>query len=196
VLTAALVVVAGRGLVGSLTPSAPAPPPESAYIPLQPPPATRLGPDATASGGSATLATIPPPSPTSSATPTASPKATLGPVLALSVRSFDDPDGGDMDVLTANPTPTPTPKPPPLPAPRQTLTGTATWYTNGTTAMRLPRGTLVKICGSATCVVRRIGDYGPATWTGHIVDLTPQDFRTVCGCGTGTGVIRVKVYVY
>lgn len=189
-LTIALVVVAGRGLVGSLTPSDPPSPPASAYIPFQPPPATPpIASDATALEAPIAVAAA------ASSAPPPSPSPSVAGALPIA-RAFDDPDGAEPDVLTLNPTPTPTPKPPPLPAPRQVLTGTATWYTAGTTAMRLPRGTLVKICGSATCVVRRTGDYGPATWTGHIADLTPQDFRTVCGCGTGTGVIRVRITIY
>src|SRR5438105_4703604 len=35
--------------------------------------------------------------------------------------------------------------------PRYTVSGTASFYSNGTTAMRLPRGTVVVICGAAGC---------------------------------------------
>ena len=45
--------------------------------------------------------------------------------------------------------------------PRYTLTGFATFYDNGTTAMRLPRGTLVVICGGGGCIERVVNDYGP-----------------------------------
>ena len=82
--------------------------------------------------------------------------------------------------------------------PRYTISGVATWYDNGTTAMRLPRGTLVVICGPAACVERRITDYGPAAWFRpvRVADLTPSDFRTVCGCSIGTGITTVTVRVY
>ena len=42
-----------------------------------------------------------------------------------------------------------------------TLTGRATFYDNGTTAMRLPRGTVVVICGNGGCIERVVNDYGP-----------------------------------
>jgi hypothetical protein len=45
--------------------------------------------------------------------------------------------------------------------PKYTLSGGATFYDNGTTAMRLPRGTVVKICGNGGCIVRVVNDYGP-----------------------------------
>ncbi len=186
-LTVALVLVAGTGLVGSLTPSEPPRIPESAFVPLQPPQATPLQqPDQTASGDPALAAAE---APSAAASPSPTPGPSLTPV------AHERPGVGLG--ATEPPTPKPTPKPTPaLGTPRQILTGTATWYNNGTTAMRLPRGTLVKICGSHACVVRRTGDWGPAPWTHHIADLTPQDFRTVCGCGPGTGVIHVKISVY
>jgi len=78
------------------------------------------------------------------------------------------------------------------------IRGYATWYDNGTTAMRLPRGTRVRICGPGGCVQRVVSDYGPTA--GHkpdrVVDLTPADFRRVCGCSLGTGTVRVTVSVY
>ena len=45
--------------------------------------------------------------------------------------------------------------------PRRKLSGEATFYDNGTTAMRLPGGTLVRICGPGGCIVRTVTDYGP-----------------------------------
>ncbi len=82
--------------------------------------------------------------------------------------------------------------------PRYTISGWATWYSNGTTAMRLPRGTVVVICGDGGCVERTVNDYGPMA--GHrpvrIVDLMPADFVRTCGCGLGTGTQYVTVRVY
>ena len=83
--------------------------------------------------------------------------------------------------------------------PRFTLTGEASFYDNGTTAMRLPRGTTVIICGAGGCVERVISDYGPATWAGgggRIADLYRPDFFAICGCGWWSGVTRVTVSVY
>ena len=82
-------------------------------------------------------------------------------------------------------------------APRYAVSGIATWYDNGTTAMRLPRGTVVVICGAGGCVQRTVTDYGPAGRDSpRIVDLMPGDFTAVCGCSLGTGTQRVTVKIY
>lgn len=82
--------------------------------------------------------------------------------------------------------------------PRYAVTGYATWYANGTTAMRLPRGTVVVICGRGGCVERTVTDYGPRAGFRpvRVVDLMPSDFEAVCGCGLGTGTQYVTVRVY
>jgi hypothetical protein len=82
--------------------------------------------------------------------------------------------------------------------PRYTLTGFATFYDHGTTAMRLPRGTLVVICGAGGCLERRITDYGPnaAMYPERIVDMYRPDFFRICGCGWWSGTTRVTVKVY
>lgn len=92
----------------------------------------------------------------------------------------------------------------PLPAaqsapkpPRFSLTGYATWYANGTTAMRLPYGTVIRVCGGGGCVERHVTDWGPsAAYPTRIVDMTPGDFATVCGCSTWKGTTAVRVDVY
>jgi hypothetical protein len=84
----------------------------------------------------------------------------------------------------------------PLPGPpKYTLTGGATFYDNGTTAMRLPRGTIVKICGNGGCIVRVVNDYGPQKKS-RVVDLYRPDFFAICGCGSWSGTTQVTVYVY
>ncbi len=84
----------------------------------------------------------------------------------------------------------------PLPGkPRYTLSGGATFYDNGTTAMRLPRGTIVKICGKGGCIVRVVNDYGPQKKS-RVVDLYRPDFFAVCGCPSWAGTTKVTVYVY
>lgn len=75
------------------------------------------------------------------------------------------------------------------------LRGEATFYDNGTTAMRLPRGTVVIICGGGGCIERVVNDYGPQK-PSRIVDLYRPDFFDVCGCPSWSGVVGVTVHVY
>jgi hypothetical protein len=79
--------------------------------------------------------------------------------------------------------------------PRYTLTGYASFYDNGTTAMRLPRGTVVVICGAAGCLERVVTDYGPVKPI-RIVDMYRPDFFKICGCGWWSGTTQVTVSVY
>jgi hypothetical protein len=83
-----------------------------------------------------------------------------------------------------------------LKPPRYTITGVATFYGNGTTAMRLPRGTTVIICGAGGCIERTINDYGPMAGTDRIADLYTPDFFDICGCPSWSGETRVTVSVY
>lgn len=85
-----------------------------------------------------------------------------------------------------------------LKPPRYKLSGYATFYDNGTTAMRLPRGTTVIICGGGGCIERTINDYGPAAnaGLGRIVDLYRPDFFDICGCPWFSGTTWVTVSVY
>ena len=79
--------------------------------------------------------------------------------------------------------------------PRYTLRGEATFYDNGTTAMRIPRGTIVVICGGGGCVERVVSDYGPVK-PSRVVDLYRPDFFDVCGCPSWSGTTSVTVSVY
>jgi hypothetical protein len=79
--------------------------------------------------------------------------------------------------------------------PKYTLTGQATFYDAGYTAMRLPRGTTVVICGDGGCIERVVNDYGPQK-ASRIVDLYRPDFFKVCGCPSWSGVANVTVRVY
>ena len=84
-----------------------------------------------------------------------------------------------------------------LKPPRYKLSGYATFYANGTTAMRLPRGTTVIVCGDGGCIERVISDYGPiASYRNRIVDLYTPDFFAVCGCPSWSGTTWVTVSVY
>ena len=83
-----------------------------------------------------------------------------------------------------------------LKPPRYRLTGYASFYDNGTTAMRLPRGKTVIICGGGGCIERVINDYGPVASTGRIVDLFRADFFDICGCPWFSGTTLVTISVY
>jgi hypothetical protein len=84
-----------------------------------------------------------------------------------------------------------------LKPPRYTLTGMATFYGNGTTAMRLPRGTTIVVCGGGGCLERIVTDYGPVLSSkNRIIDLYTPDFFAVCGCPSWSGTTRVTVSVY
>lgn len=80
--------------------------------------------------------------------------------------------------------------------PRYKLTGWATFYSNGTTAMRLPRGTTIIVCGSGGCLERVISDYGPMAAGGRIIDLNTPDFFKICGCPSWSGTTKVTISVY
>jgi hypothetical protein len=80
--------------------------------------------------------------------------------------------------------------------PRYVLAGFASFYDHGTTAMRLPSGTVVVICGGGGCIERVVNDYGPTKAGGRIVDLYRPDFFKICGCGWWSGTTEVTIKVY
>ena len=85
----------------------------------------------------------------------------------------------------------------PKPTYRRVMVGLASWYDNGTTAMRLPRGTHIRICGARSCVTTVVRDWGPAAYlSARVVDMTPGDFVRVTGKSLGAGLAPVKVYIY
>jgi hypothetical protein len=80
--------------------------------------------------------------------------------------------------------------------PKYTISGIASFYSNGTTAMRLPRGTVIVVCGGAGCLERVVNDYGPAAYTGRVIDMYKPDFFAICGCGSWSGLTNVTIRVY
>jgi len=79
--------------------------------------------------------------------------------------------------------------------PKYRISGYATFYDNGTTAMRLPRGTVVRICGAGGCIQRTVTDFGPVKKI-RVVDMYRPDFFKVCGCASWSGTTKVTVSVY
>ena len=175
-LTAALALVALPGLVGSRTPSPDEPVPAVAFQALR-----------TAAFGDGSVPMIRPLDATHRSAGYLAPETTLVEPAAARVPSARPKLKQPKTTAASDWKP-----------PRYSVTGVATWYDNGTTAMRLPRGTVVVVCGSGGCVERTITDYGPKA--GHrpvrVVDLMPSDFVRTCGCGLGQGtqVVTVKVY--
>jgi hypothetical protein len=175
VLIAALALVALPGLAGSRVPNRVEPLPASAFQPLSVPATNArstllidpLDAAHESAGKLADAATFVEPGEAPQTGPTA--RVTL-----------NQPDAHSASVL----------KPP-----RYSLTGIGTFYDNGTTAMRLPRGTIVIVCGDGGCVERVVNDYGPVRKE-RIVDLYRPDFFDVCGCPWWSGTTWVTVSVY
>jgi hypothetical protein len=82
--------------------------------------------------------------------------------------------------------------------PKYTLTGVASFYDNGTTAMRLPAGTIIRVCGAGGCLDRVVNDYGPSASfkPARVIDMYRPDFFVVCGCPSWSGLTHVTVSVY
>jgi hypothetical protein len=175
VLTTALALVALPGLAGSRAPSALEPVPVGAFQSLS----------VTASGATSAIAI--------EGLDGAHRSAGLLTAFTPFIRAGEDPTSGptdrrDLDQPESRPESTRKPA-------RYTLTGEATFYHNGTTAMRLPAGTVVIICGAGGCVERVVNDYGPVK-PSRIVDLYVDDFFAICGCPSWSGITDVTVYVY
>lgn len=80
--------------------------------------------------------------------------------------------------------------------------GRASWvaYSYGDRYLALPRsprGTRVRVCGTAGCVIRTSNDVGPdqSVHPDRIADLSRRDFETVSGLSTpehGTALVTVE----
>jgi len=176
-LTAALALVALPGIVGSAGPS----------------PATVLDPSAFQSVSVPAFATA-----EFAVGPLDDARGSAGGIDAVSI--LTEPGRQPVRTVTGRPQVT-------LPAmtassalkpPRYKLTGYATFYANGTTAMRMPRGTTIIVCGAGGCLERVINDYGPMynPTNQRIIDLYTPDFFAVCGCPSWAGTTWVTVSIY
>jgi hypothetical protein len=187
VLTAALALVALPGLAGSRAPSPIEPVPASAFQQLTNPAnesrsTMSIGPLDAAFGSAASIdeqTVIGEPG--AAPAPAATGRGT-GAHTAVGASSLRKAPAGARSATVHG-------------SPKKTLTGGATFYDNGTTAMRLPRGTVVKICGKGGCIVRVVNDYGPQKKS-RVVDLYRPDFFRICGCPSWAGTTQVTVYVY
>lgn len=97
---------------------------------------------------------------------------------------------------TARPTPKPTPKPTPRATakPSKSLSGTASWGDfDGHVVTRLPRGTSIVVVGPTGTWRGKSWGYGPAKWTGRIVDLDVLVFEDICG-PRSQGLCQVTLY--
>ena len=174
-LTTALALVALPGLAASTTPNLVEPVPVGALQPLSVP--------ASASRSVLTVASLDPGYRSQGVLPPTGSLAEPADVPAGDARRRADPSQPEPDATSAR-------KPP-----KRTLHGEATFYDHGTTAMRLPRGTVVVVCGAGGCIERVVSDYGPQK-PSRIVDLYRPDFFEICGCPSWSGVVDVTVYVY
>ena len=80
--------------------------------------------------------------------------------------------------------------------PRYKLIGLASFYDAGFTAMRLPKGTVVRICGAGGCRTMRSTDAGPdlaMQRAGRVADLSDAVWMAVCGLPLSAGLCRVTV---
>jgi len=175
VISTALALVSLPGLAGSRVPSAVEPVPAGAFQPFSVPAREARSP--------ITIAGLDPA------------QQSVGVISAETAiyEPGDEPDAGPTDRVRVD-QPETAPGTARKPA-RYTLKGEATFYSNGTTAMRLPRGTVVIICGGGGCIERTVTDYGPQN-PARIVDLYKPDFFRICGCPSWSGVTNVTVHVY
>jgi len=175
VISTALALVSLPGLAGSRVPSAVEPVPAGAFQPFRVPAREARSP--------ITIAGLDPA------------QRSVGVVGAATAiyEPGEEPDAGPTDRVRID-QPETAPGTARKPA-RYTLKGEATFYSAGSTAMRLPRGTVVIICGGGGCIERTVTDYGPQD-PARVVDLYKPDFFRICGCPSWSGVTNVTVHVY
>lgn len=177
-LSAALALVAAPGIVGSRTPS-----------PVRAIEAAAFQPLLSDTSGAAASVVAP-----------ADPALRSANALDTSAR-FAEPLAGTAQVPLAAATVRTQPVPgftTSIKPPRYVLKGYASFYTNGTTAMRLPAGTVIRVCAAGGCLNRVVNDYGPSASfkPTRIIDMYEPDFFAICGCPSYSGTTLVTVSVY
>jgi hypothetical protein len=177
-LSAALALVAAPGIVGSRTPS-----------PVRAIEAAAFQPLLSDTSGAATSVVAP-----------ADPALRSANALDTSAR-FAESLAGAAPVPLASATVRTQPVPgftTTIKPPRYVLKGYASFYTNGTTAMRLPAGTVIRVCAARGCLNRVVNDYGPSASfkPTRIIDMYEPDFFAICGCPSSSGTTLVTVSIY
>ena len=88
-------------------------------------------------------------------------------------------------------------KPSPTSGPVRTSRGIASWGDfGGHVVTRLPRGTRIAVVGPLGTWHGRSWGYGPAAYTGRIVDLDREVFRDICGDPVILGLCTVKLVIF
>ena len=119
------------------------------------------------------------------------------PTLDVNVRT----SGPDGVALLSQSTPSPTPV---VGVSRLAVqSGRGSWYALGlpepdalTCASRtFPRGTYLQVTdlNNGNTVICLVNDYGPAAWTGRVIDLSRGSFRQVDNLGTGTIPVDIRL---
>jgi rare lipoprotein A (peptidoglycan hydrolase) len=131
--------------------------------------------------------TTPPASTTLSSSHQVPPSSTVSPTEVKSVRTSLAPRASRSEVQR-------TTLPTPLVVRDGRASGRASWYRwrAGNCASRtIPRGTVVTVSSNARVGTCRVGDYGPAAWTGRIIDLDATVFEQLAPLSKG--VIEVEL---
>jgi rare lipoprotein A (peptidoglycan hydrolase) len=91
-----------------------------------------------------------------------------------------------------------------IPPPDQT--GSASWYALGLASpdsltcasTRFPRGTYLQVTDlrNGHQMVCLVNDYGPASWTGRVIDLSRGSYSQLEGLGSGTMPVEIRVVTH
>jgi rare lipoprotein A (peptidoglycan hydrolase) len=91
-----------------------------------------------------------------------------------------------------------------VPPPDQT--GSASWYAIGLAdpdsltcaSTRFPRGTYLQVTDLRTNrqMVCLVNDYGPAAWTGRVIDLSRGSYSQLESLGSGTMPVEIRVVAH
>ncbi len=116
----------------------------------------------------------------------------------VSVPIHDGTGGIKIQAPVLAPAPTPEPADGPV-----VQSGRGSWYALGlpepdalTCASRtFPRGTYLDVTDldNDNHVVCLVNDYGPAVWTGRVIDLSRGSFRVVDSLGVGTIPVQIRI---